>query len=199
MNLRPDLKIPSQWINSNSHVLDLGCGDGSLLKYLQDESNVSGYGIEINHSNIVECIKKGINVIQNDLDAGLSVFEDDTFDYVIMTQTLQAIWNPDKLIEDMLRVGREAIITFPNFGHWKSRINLAFGGRMPVTRSLPHRWYSTPNIHLCTIRDFEKLCQSMKISVVKRTVVNAAHKQTVATRWFPNLLGEIALYHIRRS
>ncbi|VAW71232.1 Methionine biosynthesis protein MetW [hydrothermal vent metagenome] len=199
MNLRPDLKIPSQWINDNSHVLDLGCGDGSLLKYLHDKSNVSGYGIEINHSNIVECIKKGVNVIQNDLDAGLSVFEDDTFDYVLLTQTLQAIWNPDKLIEDMLRVGREAIITFPNFGHWKSRINLAFGGRMPVTRSLPHRWYSTPNIHLCTIRDFEKLCQHMKISVVKRTVVNAAHKQTLATRWFPNLLGEIALYHIRRS
>jgi len=199
MNLRADLKIPVQWIKPDSRVLDLGCGDGSLLGYLQVNSNVSGYGIEINHSNIIECIKKGVNVIQNDLDAGLSVFEDNTFDYVIMTQTLQAIWNPDKLIDDMLRVGREAIITFPNFGHWKSRINLGLGGRMPVTRSLPHRWYSTPNIHLCTIRDFEKLCQHMKFSVIKRTVVNASHKQTAATRWFPNLLGEIALYHIKRS
>ncbi len=199
MNLRADLKIPVQWIAPNSRVLDLGCGDGSLLQYLQLKSNISGYGIEINHSNIIECIKKGVNVIQNDLDAGLSVFEDNTFDYVIMTQTLQAIWNPDKLIDDMLRVGREAIITFPNFGHWKSRINLGLGGRMPVTRSLPHRWYSTPNIHLCTIRDFEKLCEHMKFSVIKRTVVNATHNQTIATRWFPNLLGEIALYHIKRS
>ena len=199
MSLRPDLQIPSKWIKANSRVLDLGCGDGSLLHYLQTERNVTGYGIEINHSNIIECIKRGVNVIQNDLDAGLSVFEDNTFDYVVMTQTLQAIWHPDKLIEDMLRVGREAIITFPNFGHWKSRMNLGLGGRMPVTRSLPHRWYSTPNIHLCTIRDFEKLCEHMKFTVIKRTVVNAAHNSTPATRWFPNLLGEIAIYHIRRS
>jgi len=199
MSLRPDLQLISKWIKADSRILDLGCGDGALLEYLIAERKVSGYGIEIDHTNIIECINKGVNVIQNDLDRGLSSFEDNSFDYVAMTQTLQAIWHPDKLIEDMLRVGREAIITFPNFGHWKTRLNLGLGGRMPVTRSLPHKWYNTPNIHLCTIRDFEKLCGQMGIHIIKRQVVNASHKQTPATRWFPNLLGEIALYHIRHA
>lgn len=197
--MRPDLALISQWIKPNSHILDLGCGDGFLLNHLSQERNISGYGLEIDAKNIVSCIKAGVNVIQTDLNAGLSEFDNQSFDYVIMTQTLQAIARPDLLIEEMLRVGKEGIVTFPNFGHWKTRVYLGLGGRMPITRSLPSQWYDTPNIHLCTIKDFERLCSRKKIQILRRAVVNVDHQQTLIIRSMPNLFGEIALYQIKRS
>ena len=198
--LRPDLEIISQWIEPGSRVLDLGCGDGTLLDYLKRERDVDGYGLEIDPENIVACIKRGVSVIQSDLDAGLSdYFDDNSFDYVVMTQTLQAMHFPSRLLSEMLRVGRQGIVTFPNFGHWQTRLQLALGGKMPVSRALPNEWYNTPNIHLCTIKDFEDLCRHLDIRILQRNVVDTAHRSNIGMKLFPNLLGEIALYRFQHS
>jgi len=198
--MRVDQKIIIPWIEEGSRVLDLGCGDGTLLHHLKEQRNIDGYGLEINQLNIIASINKGVNVIQADLDAGLGkYFEDDTFDYVIMTQTLQAIQRPDHLLQEMLRIGREGIVTFPNMAHWKSRMQLALKGSMPVTRSLPYEWYNTPNIHLCTLTDFEALCRRLNIRILESLVVNHAQQSRAAIRMWPSLLGEIAIYHITRG
>jgi methionine biosynthesis protein MetW len=198
--MRVDQKIIIPWIEEGSRVLDLGCGDGTLLHHLKEQRNVEGYGLEIDQLNIIASINKGVNVIQADLDAGLGkYFEDDTFDYVIMTQTLQAIQRPDHLLQEMLRIGREGIVTFPNMAHWKSRMQLALKGSMPVTRSLPYEWYNTPNIHLCTLTDFEALCRRLNIRILESLVVNHAQQSRASIRMWPSLLGEIAIYHITRG
>jgi len=197
--LRKDLDLISQWITSESHVLDLGCGNGVLLAYLQHYRQVTGYGLEIDEKNLLACLKAKVNVIQADLDQGLADFADNSFDYVIMTQTLQAMQNPLKILREMLRVGKQGIITFPNFGHWQARLNIGLGGRMPVSRVLCHQWYDTPNIHLCTLRDFEKLCRDNHIKILRRTVVDHAHHRNWRTRLWPNLLGEIALYRVTQA
>lgn len=199
-SLRPDLAIISEWIEPGSRVLDLGCGDGTLLAHLQDTRNVDGYGLEIDPNNLVACIQRGVNVIQSDLDAGLTdYFDDNSFDYVVMTQTLQAMHFPSRLLREMLRVGRQGIVTFPNFGHWRSRTQLAFGGHMPISRALPNEWYDTPNIHLCTLKDFEELCRELNIAILQRNVVDTAHRSNIAMTLFPNLFGEIALYRFRHG
>lgn len=196
--LRPDLEIISQWIEPGSRVLDLGCGNGALLEYLRHERDVDGYGLEINPENVIACVRRGISVIQSDLDAGLSdYFDDNSFDYVVMTQTLQAVHYPSWLLQEMLRVGRQGIVTFPNFGHWKSRLQIALGGHMPISRALPNEWYDTPNIHLCTLKDFEQLCRKLEIDILQRNVVDTAHRTNIGTRLMPNLLGEIALYRFQ--
>jgi len=199
--LRADLAIIANWIKPGSSLLDLGCGNGALLKYLRDHQ-VQGYGLEINEKDLENCIAEKLNVIQSNLNNGLSdYFADNSFDYVVMSQTLQATAHPDQLIDDMLRVGREGIVTFPNMAHWKARLQLALGGFMPVTKSLPNRWYNTPNVHLCTVRDFEILCRDHDIRILERTVVDHTHsKSTWLMKLFPNLFGEIALYRFcRRS
>ncbi len=196
--LRPEMKAIIKWIKPNSRVLDLGCGDGSLLKYLQDNLNVTGYGLEIDNDNIVQCIKNGVNVIQTNLDAGLSDFDNNSFDYVIMTQTLQAIQHPDKLLDEILRIGREGIVTFPNFGNWSCRLQLMLG-RMPVTSSLSHQWYDTPNIHLCTLSNFEDLCRTKSIKIMHRSVGDNEHINHFIINLFPNLMGQIALYRIQKQ
>ncbi len=196
--LRPELRTIADWIAPGSRVLDLGCGEGTLLAHLRQTRQVDGYGLEIDPAKIVRAIDNGINVIQSDLDVGLAEFADASFDYVIMTQTLQAVHYPDRLLEDMLRVGREGIITFPNFGHWRCRLQL-LGGHMPVTASLPHTWYNTPNIHLCTLRDFEELCAEKDFHILERTVADQQHRSSLPMRLWPNLMGEVALYRLRRA
>ncbi|WP_348767141.1 methionine biosynthesis protein MetW [uncultured Salinisphaera sp.] len=195
--LRDDLALISNWITPGARVLDLGCGDGALLAHLQAHKQVSGYGLEIDADNVIECVAAGVNVLQLDLDAGLEQFEDNSFDFVVMSSALQEVRRPDELVDEMLRIGRDSIVTFPNFGHWKPRVSLGLRGLMPVSGSLPNRWYDTPNIHLCTVRDFETLCRQKQVDIVRRHVVNHAHRSNIGMRTFPNLLGEIALYQLR--
>lgn len=199
MSLRTDLALIVDWIESGSRVLDLGCGDGSLMAHLTETRQVTGYGVEIDIDNVVACVQRGVNVIQDDLNDGLSAFGDNAFDYVVMTQTLQAMARPDLLLEEMLRVGRQGIVTLPNFGHWRCRWQLGLGGRMPVSPALPAQWYDTENIHLCSLSDFETLCAEHGIRVLRREAVNHAHQRRYAARVLPNLFAEIALYQFERD
>ncbi|GAB4350412.1 MAG: methionine biosynthesis protein MetW [Immundisolibacter sp.] len=197
--LRIDHALIAQWIRPGSRVLDLGCGDGGLLAYLQAERAVTGYGVEIEIDRVVRCIERGVSVIQGDLDAGLADFDTGSFDYVIMSLTLQAVYFPARLLAEMLRVGREGIVAFPNFGHISCRLQLAFGGHMPVSAALPETWYETDNIRLCTIRDFERLCHTLGIRILQRTAVDHQHRRSLGARLLPNLLGEMALYRFERK
>ena len=187
---RPDYAAIAVWVRMGARVLDLGCGDGSLLRFLKDTRNVAGYGVEIDDDRVLACAKNGVNVIQTDLERGLSDFEDHSFDYVILSQTLQAVRNSERILTEMLRVGREGIVTFPNFGYWKNRLQIT-AGHMPVSENLPYQWFNTPNVHLCTIADFEAFCASRKIRVVERKVLT--HGKPVAL--WPNLFGALAVYH----
>lgn len=197
--MRADLEIIQQWIPENSHVLDLGCGDGELLAWLKEHKNVSGYGLEIDPDKINTCIEKGVNVIEQDLDKGLSNFANNSFDVVVMTQALQVVHYPDKILQEMLRVGRTCIITFPNFGHWRCRWYLATKGRMPVSDFMPYTWYNTPNIHFCTFKDFEALCHEMQMQVLDRLAVDGLHRNSLGSRLWPNMLGEIGIYRVARN
>jgi len=197
--LGPELNLISQWIKPNSRVLDMGCGAGTLMQHLGNSLGVTGYGLEIDPDKIALCLQAGINVIQSDIEEGLvDFFDEDSFDYVIMGQTLQAMRQPSRLLDEMMRIGKQGIVTFPNFGHWKSRVQIGLEGHMPVTPALPSSWHNTPNIHLCTLMDFESLCRERSIEILERKVMNNEHKTTIGTRLFPNLLGEIALYRFRK-
>jgi methionine biosynthesis protein MetW len=191
---RPDFAAIAAWIPQGASVLDLGCGDGSLLRYLRDTRKVRGYGIEISDANIVACIRNGVNVIQGDLDSGLSGFETLSFDFVILSQTLQATRHTEALVQEILRVGREGIVSFPNFGYWKNRINI-LRGNMPVSDDLPYQWYDTPNVHLCTLHDFENFCAIQKVQILDRRVMSGDSKVNV----LPNLLGSTAVYRFKRT
>ena len=197
-NLRSDLSIIQQWVKPNSQVLDLGCGHGELLSFLKTEKNVRGYGLEINPEKITQCIKNGINVIEQNLDAGLSNFKDNSIDTVIMAQALQAVQSPDILVDEMLRIGNQAIVTFPNFGYLRTRLYLLLKGRMPMSEALPYNWYDTPNIHLCTFKDFEQLCHNKGIKILNKTVVDDQHNEHWRIGIWPSMLGETAVYHISR-
>lgn len=196
--LRSDLHIIQNWVADKSQVLDLGCGQGDLLAYLKTQKQCKGYGLEIHEDSIVSCVEKGLNVIEHNLNDGLAHFKDDAMDTVIMTQALQAVSRPDLLLDDMLRVGKEAIITFPNFGYWRTRFYLLSKGKMPMSKTLPFNWYDTPNIHMCTFRDFEKLCREKNLTILNRTVVDKNHQKSLSTSLFPNLLGEIAVYRVTK-
>ena len=152
--MKPEFKIISTLIEKGSHVLDIGCGDGILMEYLKDEKKVNIRGIEISKSKVQNCIAKGLTVIEGNAEKDLKQFPDNSFDYVVLSQTLQAFLNPENVIKELLRIGKQAIVTIPNFGYWKIRLHLLLKGTMPVTRTLPDEWYNTPNIHLCTIKDF---------------------------------------------
>ncbi|MCX7187648.1 MAG: methionine biosynthesis protein MetW [Proteobacteria bacterium] len=191
---RPDFAAIAAWIPNGARVLDLGCGDGSLLRYLQGSNRVAGYGVEIVDANIVACIKNQVNVIQGDLESGLSGFENNSFDYVILSQTLQATRHTEPLMREMLRVGREGIVSFPNFGYWRNRMDI-LQGKMPVSKELPYQWYDTPNIHLCTLNDFEALCRSNSMHILDRRVMTDDRVISV----LPNLLGSTAVYRFKRT
>ncbi|CAG9933229.1 methionine biosynthesis protein MetW [Candidatus Nitrotoga arctica] len=191
---RPDFAAIAAWIPQGASVLDLGCGDGSLLRYLQGTSKVQGYGVEISDDNVVACIRNQVNVIQGDLESGLSGFESNAFDYVILSQTLQATRHTEPLMQEMLRVGREGIVSFPNFGYWRNRMNI-LQGNMPVSEDLPYQWYDTPNIHLCTLHDFETFCHDNKIYILDRRVMTGDSE----IKLLPNLLGSTAVYRFKRA
>lgn len=191
---RQDFAIIASWLNFGSKVLDLGCGDGSLLRYLQESMEIRGYGVEKDDANWLKSQKNHVNVIQMDLEDGLSGFEDQSFDTVVLSQTLQAMHNTEAILHEMLRVGREVIVTFPNFGYWRNRMQLVVG-RMPVSKSLPHEWYNTPNVHLCTIHDFDALCQDHKITVIERKVITNGNDVS----FLPNWLGDLAMYRLQST
>lgn len=192
--LRPDFAAIAKWIEPGAKILDLGCGDGSLLRYLRDTHNVFGYGVEIDDDNLLSCFRNGINVIQNDLEAGLSGFESNSFDYVILSQTLQAMRHTEGIVQEMLRVGKQGIVSFPNFGYWKNRLQV-IAGHMPVSETLPYHWYDTPNIHLCTLGDFEALCRQCNARILERKVMNHHYRPV---NFLPNLRGMLAFYRFER-
>lgn len=195
--MRIDHQAIQTWITPKTRVLDLGCGDGTLLRQLADELLIHGYGIEINQENILRCVEINVNVIEQNLDEGLSNFDDQSFDTVIMSQTIQTMHHPDKMLSEMLRVGRQGIVTFPNFAHWRARWHLFWKGRMPVSENMPYEWYNTPNIHFCTIRDFEILCREMGIQVLNRTVLSSSGSSSIAET-LPNYFAETAVYRLSK-
>ena len=187
--MRSDLAAIVQWVPDGARVLDLGCGDGSLLRSLWQERAAPGYGVEIDDDNVLACVANDVNVLQVDLESGLSLFADGSFDCVILSETLQTIHRTEFLMREMLRVGREVIVSFPNFGHWRARFQVALG-RMPVSEALPYEWYETPNVHHCTIRDFEDLCRRLAVRIKERLALHEGRPVTT----LPNLMGSIAVY-----
>jgi methionine biosynthesis protein MetW len=194
MMQRYDYELIASWIPEGSRVLDLGCGDGVLLAGLAATNAASGYGIEIDDANVLASVKNGVNVIQTDIESGLANFEDGAFDFVILSQTLQAMRNAESVITEMLRVGREGIVTFPNFGYWRHRLDI-LRGHMPVSKTLPYSWYDTPNIHLCTVKDFEDLCIKVDAEILDERVIHDG--RTIGM--FPNLLGSLGVFRFRRK
>lgn len=189
MSLRPDLQLIAGWIAPGSQVLDLGCGDGALLAHLRDTQGCAGYGVEIDDAHVHDCVKRGVNVVQANLDAGLRLFPDDKFDTVVLSQTLQAMRQIEAVLREIARVGRQGVVSFPNFGHWKHALSL-LGGRMPVTKQIPYQWYDTPNIHLCTPKDFEILAAKLGLTITARALLADARP----VRVLPALRATLALY-----
>jgi methionine biosynthesis protein MetW len=190
---RADFALIAKWIAPNTKVLDLGCGDGALLTKLRKSHNVRAYGVEKDDANWLKAMNNGIDVIQMDLESGLSGFEAQSFDVVILSQTLQAVLNTEAIVKEMLRVGREVIVTFPNFGYWRYRFQLGLAGHMPVSDTLPYQWYDTPNVHLCTIHDFDEFCRKSDIVIQERLVLTDKE----AVHFMPNMMGALAMYRLR--
>jgi methionine biosynthesis protein MetW len=199
--IRVDLQAIADMIKPGSRVLDVGCGDGALLEYLNDFKQVDGRGIEISQAGVNACVARGLSVIQGDADTDLKDYPSNSFDYVILSQTLQAVYDPRGVLAELVRIGRRAVVSFPNFGVWHIRLKLLVEGRMPVTDSLAHAWYETPNIHLCTIKDFVELCQEQAIAIERGMVLDASGRPRAlkAPGFLANMLGEQGLFVLRRN
>ena len=198
--MKKEFKIISELIENNTRVLDVGCGDGTLMKYLKDEKNVDTRGLEISKNNVQNCTSKGLSVIEGNAEKDLHQFPNLSFDYVILSQTLQAFYNPEKVIDELLRVANKAVVTIPNFGHWKVRIHLLLKGTMPVTETLPNKWYNTPNLHMCTIKDFFNFCFKKKIELYKSIALNGEKTSTIniGNINIKNLSSELGVFLIKK-
>jgi methionine biosynthesis protein MetW len=194
MNQRYDFELIARWIPARSRVLDLGCGDGVLLAGLAATQGVEGYGVEIDDAGVLASVKNGVSVIQTDIESGLASFDDGAFDFVILSHTLQAMRNAEAVLREMLRVGREGIVTFPNFGYWRHRVDI-LRGHMPVSKALPYSWWDTPNIHLCTVKDFEDLCIRVGAEILDERVIHEGK----AVGFLPNLRGSVGVFRFRRK
>ena len=198
--MKKEFKIIADLILKNSRVLDVGCGDGELMSFLYKNITKDVRGIEISKQNVQKCISKGLTVIEGDVEEDLFQFPNSSFDIVILSQTLQAFLNPEKVLNELLRVGKKAIVTIPNFGHWKVRLNLLLKGTMPVTKSLPHQWHNTPNLHMCTIKDFSNFCDNKKINFIKSLALNGERLLNIskANLGKRNLFSEIGIFLIEK-
>jgi len=196
--MRYDLQIIASWIGEGSRVIDLGCGEGNLLKHLITRKQVIGAGIERNEAKVADCIAKGLSVLQGDINEEVLDYPDDTFDYVILSQTLQQVYEPDTLIRDMLRIGKRGIVSFPNFSHWKPRLQLLLSGFAPVTKQLPYEWYNTPNIRVITIKDFRKFIQEVGLNILREVAIGtqAEDRYGKAIKIFPNLRATYGIFLI---
>ena len=198
--MKKEFKIISELIENNTRVLDVGCGDGTLMKHLKDEKYVDTRGLEISKKNVQDCTSKGLSVIEGNAEKDLHQFPNLSFDYVILSQTLQAFYNPEKVIDDLLRVANKAIVTIPNFGHWKVRIHLLLKGTMPITKTLPNEWYNTPNLHMCTIKDFFNFCSKKKIELYKSIALNGEKTSKINSGNIniKNLSSELGIFLIKK-
>ena len=194
LEARPDFAAIAAWVKPGAKVLDLGCGDGSLLYFLRNSRDIRGYGVEIDDSNVLACFNNGVNVIQSDLESGLQSFESDSFDYVVLSQTLQAVKHTEGIVKEMLRGSKEAIVSFPNFGYWKNRFQVMLG-HMPVSETLPYQWFDTPNIHNCTLGDFEQFCCQHGARILERRIMSRSRQVT----FLPNLFGLLAFYRFEQQ
>jgi len=198
--MKKEFKIISELIENNTRVLDVGCGDGTLMKFLKNEKNVDTRGLEISKENVQDCISKGLSIIEGNAEKDLHQFPNLSFDYVVLSQTLQAFYNPEKVIDDLLRVAKKAIVTIPNFGFWKVRIHLLLKGTMPVTNTLPNEWYNTPNLHMCSIKDFSNFCSKKKIDLISSIALNGEKTSKInkGNINIKNLSSELGIFLIKK-
>ncbi len=198
--MKKEFQIISQLIEENKRVLDVGCGDGTLMKYLKENKNVDTRGLEISKNNVQKCIAKGLPVIEGNAEKDLKQFPDLSFDYVILSQTLQAFYNPEKVIDNLLKVANKAIVTIPNFGFWKVRLHLLLKGTMPITKHLPNEWYNTPNLHMCSIKDFVNFCKYKNINLFKSLALNEKNVSVINNKNlnYKNFFSELGVFLIEK-
>ena len=199
--MKKEYKIISELIEKKSRILDVGCGDGELIKYLLENKTEDIRGLEISKKSVQNCLSKGLPVIEGNAENDLKQFPDHSFDYVILSQTLQAFLSPEKVISELLRVGKKAIVTIPNFGHWKVRLELLFKGTMPITKNLPHEWHNTPNLHMCTIKDFFNFCEKRNIEIFKSLALNNESITNInkSNLKYKNLISDLGIFLINRK
>ena len=200
LKMKKEFKVIADLLPNNSRVLDVGCGDGSLMNFLEEEKNIEVRGLELNQENVQKCINKGLPVIQGNAETELHQFPNQSFDYVVLSQTLQAFYEPEKVLKNLLRIGKAVIVSIPNFGYWKVRLNLLLTGTMPVTKTLPHSWYDTPNLHMSSIKDFYNLCNLDNIKVIKSISISSNKISDITSNnlEIKNLVSELGVFVVSK-